>query len=114
MSGYPRAFSPRRLTIRMNLSVNDLKDLQKSVDCILINAGKKITEMLDEKEMEKIADIIFKVIREIEKYKLPAKKEDIRKYLKKFEKEMSNNRELKKIKREVKNLCKKFPIYKNL
>lgn len=72
------------------------------------------TRGMKEKEMEKIADILVQVMGEIEKYELPERKEDIKKYLEKFEREISNNAKLKKIRKEVVALCKKFPIYRNL
>lgn len=71
------------------------------------------TRGMKEKNMEKIADFIERVSREIEKYSLPTKKEDIKGYLEKFRREISQNKELKKTKREVALFCRRFPIYKN-
>jgi len=48
-----------------------------------------------------------KIIAEI----MPEKKEEIVPYLKKFEQALGRNKEIKKIHKAVKVLCKKFPAY---
>lgn len=67
---------------------------------------------MKEAEMKKIADWIVRVMVEIEDCKFPENKKDLRGILKKFRKKIKLNKELKKIKKEVKELCKKFPLYK--
>ncbi len=67
---------------------------------------------MKEPEMEKIAEWIYRVTQEIEKYKFPQIKDYRGKVLKKFKEELMKNEELKNIRKEVKELCKKFPLYK--
>ncbi len=67
---------------------------------------------LKEKEMEKIADWIYRVFEEMKEYKFPKIKEYRVKVLEKFKKDVKQNKELKKIREEVRELCKEFPLYK--
>jgi glycine hydroxymethyltransferase len=69
---------------------------------------------MKEKEMARIADWIARVMNEIKDFKFPADKKLIKPTMSKFRKFVVNDKELKKIKVEVKKLCKKFPLYKNL
>ncbi len=71
------------------------------------------TRGMKEKEMELIADWIAQIVNEIKKYQLPAEKEERREYLKKFKKEIKANESIKKIRQQVLELCKKFPIYED-
>jgi len=65
-------------------------------------------------QMRKIAGWIMEVIKEIEKYEFPSDKTKRSDYLKKFNSTMKQNKTLKKIKQEVKILCKKFPAYMDI
>lgn len=65
---------------------------------------------MKEKEMKKIAGWVAKVMDEIEKYDFPKDKKDLKKYLYKFRNETKRNKNLEEIKKEVRKLCKKFPI----
>lgn len=65
-----------------------------------------------ETEMKKIAEWIYRVMQEIEEYKFPKIKDYRGKVLKKFKEEIVKNEELKKIREEVRELCKSFPLYK--
>jgi glycine hydroxymethyltransferase len=76
---------------------------------------------MKEKEMKKIADWIAKVMEEIKDFEFPsdppyrrAGKKEIKPTLEKFRKFVAANKNLKKIKGEVKKLCAKFPLYRNL
>ncbi|MCX6762308.1 MAG: serine hydroxymethyltransferase [Candidatus Moranbacteria bacterium] len=76
---------------------------------------------MKEKEMEKIADWIAQVMEEIKDFKFPsdpphrrAGKKEIKPTLAKFRKFVAANKNLKKIKGEVKKLCAKFPLYRDL
>ncbi|MFZ2882014.1 MAG: serine hydroxymethyltransferase, partial [Candidatus Moraniibacteriota bacterium] len=69
---------------------------------------------MKEKEMKKIADWIADVMEEIKDFQFPEKKEDFKAVIKKFRVFIEKNKKFKKIHQEVKNLCKKFPLYKNL
>lgn len=69
------------------------------------------TRGMREKEMEKIAGWISRALMAVKKYKLPEKKEQRKDYLDKFKKEAHKNKELKKIKSEVKKFASKFPIF---
>jgi len=70
------------------------------------NCGQK------EKEMKKIGSWISRVFHLIEGHELPEKKEAIKEYLVRFEKNLEKNKELGKIHAEVRALCRKFPAYK--
>ncbi len=65
---------------------------------------------MKEEEMKTIADWIAQVVNEIKTYKLPEDKEEKRECLKKFKEEMRKNEEILKIKQQVLEFSKKFPI----
>jgi glycine/serine hydroxymethyltransferase len=65
---------------------------------------------MKEKEMEVIADWIAQVVNLIKIYKLPETKEEKAKYLKEFREYIANNETIKKIKKEILEFGKKFPI----
>ncbi len=69
---------------------------------------------MKEKEMTMIAGWIWEVINEIKKCKVPEGKEERKEYLKKFKILIGKNKRLKKIKSDIKKLCHKFPLYKDL
>jgi glycine hydroxymethyltransferase len=68
------------------------------------------TRGMKEKEMEVIADWIVQVVNLIKIYKLPEAKEERAKYLKEFREYIANNETIKKIKKEILEFGKKFPI----
>jgi len=68
------------------------------------------TRGMKEKEMKLIADWIAQIINEIKKYKLPENKDERGDYLKKFREEMAGDILIKKIKQEVLEFGKNFPI----
>jgi glycine hydroxymethyltransferase len=68
------------------------------------------TRGMKEKEMEVIADWIAQVVNLIKIYKLPEAKEERAKYLKEFREYIANNETIKKIKKEILEFGKKFPI----
>jgi len=67
---------------------------------------------MKEKEMKKIAEWISRAGKEIKQFDLPEDKEKIPEFLKKFRQTIQNNKKLTQIKREIKVLCKKFPVYR--
>ena len=67
---------------------------------------------MKEKEMRLIASFIAEVFEEIRGYDLPTDKKDIAGFLRKFEADLRKNQKLRKIEKQVKMLCKKFPAYK--
>lgn len=69
---------------------------------------------MKEKEMKLIAEWISRVMDEIKNHDVPDDKEKRKKYLKKAKAAIAKNNSLKKIKKDVKTLCGKFPLYKNL
>jgi glycine hydroxymethyltransferase len=69
---------------------------------------------MKEREMEKLADWIARVIEEIKDFQFPADKDKIKPTLVKFRKFISASKNLKMIKGEVKKLCAKFPLYKDM
>jgi glycine hydroxymethyltransferase len=72
------------------------------------------TRGMKEKEMELIGDWIADVINEVKDYDMPDDKDARQKSIEKFRKEIVNNNKIKKIKNEIIELCKKFPIYPEL
>jgi len=68
------------------------------------------TRGMKEKEMKFIGQTILKVLHLIKFYHLPSNKNTRGEYIKKFEKEMKGNKEIKKLRAEVKKLAVKFPI----
>jgi len=72
------------------------------------------TRNMKEKEMEIISEWIAQIVNEVKDYELPEDKETRREYLEKFRKEISENGVIKKVKKEVVELCKKFPLYSEL
>lgn len=69
------------------------------------------TRGMKEEEMKLVAGWIIKVTDLIKNYQLPQTKEERKEYLANFRKEMKENELVKKIRQEVLELCKKFPIY---
>jgi|SRR5579872_207173 len=61
-------------------------------------------------EMHKVGEWIARVLKEIGGYKLPEIKEERTAYVSKFKEEISNNAELLKIKKEILELSKDFPV----
>ncbi len=70
------------------------------------------TRGMKEPEMELIAGWIATAIKETENYRLPVEKKEIPEYVKKFKEEVKGNAEIKKIREKVRELCSKFPLYK--
>ena len=68
------------------------------------------TRGMQEEEMKIIANWITQVVNEIKTYKLPESKEERREYRKKFREEMAKNEAILKIKQQVLEFSKKFPI----
>jgi len=72
------------------------------------------TRGMKEKEMELIGDWITDVINEVKDYYMPDEKDARQKSIEKFRKDIVNNNKIKKIKNEIVELCKKFPLYPDL
>lgn len=68
------------------------------------------TRGMKEKEMKLIAAWISQIVKEIKNYKLPENKEERGGYLKKFREDIAENQLVKKIKQEVLEFGKDFPI----
>jgi len=68
------------------------------------------TRGMKEQEMKAIAAWIAQIVDRIKKYQLPETKEERKSYLKKFREEIAKDEALRKVKQEVAELCKKFPI----
>ncbi len=69
------------------------------------------TRGMKENEMELIAGWIAQAVEEIKKYQLPQDKEERRNYLKSFKEEIKNSDSIKEARKQVLELCKKFPVY---
>lgn len=68
------------------------------------------TRGMKEKEMEYIGRKILQVIDLLKGYHLPEVKEKRAEYIKKFEKEIKGNKEIKKLRSEIKKFALRFPI----
>lgn len=69
------------------------------------------TRGMKEKEMEIIGKWIAGVIKEAGDFKLPDGKEERKPYIKEAKKKIKKNANINKIKNEVVDLCKQFPLY---
>jgi len=69
---------------------------------------------MKEDEMKLIAKWVSEIVSEVKSFKLPEKKEERREYVKKSLEEMKNNATIKRIRGEVVELCKKFPLYEGI
>jgi glycine hydroxymethyltransferase len=69
---------------------------------------------MKEKEMQRIGNWIADVTEEIKEFEFPAKKEDMKAVMVKFRKFVKGNKRIGEVHKEVKNMCKKFPLYKDL
>lgn len=69
------------------------------------------TRGMKEKDMKKVAVWIAAVIEVIKDYRLPAKKEDRKPYLDQFRKKMRTDKQIKKIRSEIKTFASRFPIF---
>ncbi len=63
------------------------------------------------KEMKKIAAWIARVVEIVKDYELPEARKDRSAFMKKFKAEVAKNKELLKIRREVKALASQFPLF---
>lgn len=68
------------------------------------------TRGMKEAEMKKIAGWILKVIEHVKKERLPEKPEERTAFIKEFKRKIVTDEFLQKINKEVKTLCKEFPI----
>ncbi len=68
------------------------------------------TRGMKEKDMKKIAQWIIKVIDAVREYKMPVDKEERKKVIEKFRKEVVQNKKLLAIHQEVKKFAKTFPV----
>lgn len=69
------------------------------------------TRGMNEKDMKKIAAWIKRTIDTVKESRLPRDKEKRQEYLSQFRKMVKNNKDLKKIKTEIKKFTSHFPIY---
>jgi len=72
------------------------------------------TRGMKEKEMNLVGEYMTRVIKEISRYQLPGDKKERIVYLKKFNKEIRDNDVIKEVREQVRDLCKRFPIYQEL
>jgi len=68
------------------------------------------TRGMKQREMEKIGGWILKIIEHVKNYKLPDDPEKRGPFLKVYREKIAKDRLLKEIEKEVRTLCKKFPV----
>ena len=68
------------------------------------------TRGMKEKEMKRIGVWIFQVVQEVAHYRLPEAKEERATFVKKVKAQLWKNKKLLAITRDVKTLCKRFPV----
>jgi glycine hydroxymethyltransferase len=68
------------------------------------------TRGMKEREMKKIGIWIARTIRAVDSYRLPSEKTERQAYIRKFEEEILKNKELLKIRAEIKKFTRKFPL----
>lgn len=78
-----------------------------------VRLGTPIMTMrgMGEKEMVQVADWFKEIFDIISEFTMPETKEERRATLKKFEEYIASNADLTRIRSEVEELCKKFPLY---
>lgn len=69
------------------------------------------TRGLKELHMKKVAGWIYETLDEISHYRLPEEKDKRKDFMNKFKKQVDGNKKIVRIKREVKNFARKFPIF---
>ena len=68
------------------------------------------TRGMKEKEMKFIGAKILEVIKLLEKYRMPGKREARKEYISRFETDVARNQKIKRINQEVKKFAIRFPI----
>lgn len=81
---------------------------------VRIGTPAMTTRGMKEVEMNEIAGFIAAVISETKKYKLPEEKSERNEYISRFNKEISGNETIKKVRKDVISLSKSFPLYEGL
>lgn len=69
------------------------------------------TRGMKEKEMEKIADWIAKVVEEVKDQQLPKERKERNKFIKDFRAKALKNKKLLAIRKEVEEFCKSYPLF---
>jgi len=72
------------------------------------------TRGMKEKDMKLIGDWIAEIIQEVKDYEMPNDKEVRKEVIEKFREQIVMNKKIKRIKKEVVELCKRFPLYPDL
>lgn len=70
------------------------------------------TRGMKEEEMKQIGKWVAAAIKETTSYRLPEDKEERNELVKKAKKELRRNKALKEIRKSVKEMCRRFPLYR--
>jgi glycine hydroxymethyltransferase len=77
---------------------------------IRLGTAAMTTRGLKTNDIKRVGKIIVEVIGLLEQYRLPDNKEERGKYIKKFKKEISENKTIKRLRQEVKTMALRFDI----
>jgi glycine hydroxymethyltransferase len=111
LSGFVIAWALEKAGIVMNRNTVPLETASPYYPSGLRMGTPAVTSRgMKEKEMVKIAKWVIKVIELSKDDKLPDDNAKRREFVKSFRQRIGEDKELKRIKREVKDLCQKFPV----
>lgn len=98
--------------VHLTLNANTVPDEKSSAffpSGIRLGTPAITSRGMGKKEIKFITETLLKVLKLTKAYTLPPK-EERKEYIKKFVHEMENNTEIKKLRKEVRMMCIKFPI----
>jgi glycine hydroxymethyltransferase len=104
------ALDEAHITVNKNTIPNDSSPFYPSG--IRCGTPAVTTRGMKEKEMEKIAEMMTRVLHEIKDYEFVKERKD--ELLEKFRKDIKRNKVIHQVREEVLELCSKFPLYEGM
>jgi glycine hydroxymethyltransferase len=104
------ALDEAHITVNKNTIPNDSSPFYPSG--IRCGTPAVTTRRMKEKEMEKIAEMMTRVLHEIKDYEFVKERKD--ELLEKFRKDIKRNKVIHQVREEVLELCSKFPLYEGM